>query len=102
LWLVELTVGGKHGGAVIGVVPLQVAAARFARYSPGERWFIDETYVRINGVWRYICDVDQHGQVIDVLPSAPPGRRGGTADLHAGAAHAQGHSARQRVSRVAG
>jgi hypothetical protein len=28
----------------------------------------DETYVRVNGVWRYVYRaVDQHGQVIDVL-----------------------------------
>jgi transposase-like protein len=27
-------------------------AARFARHSPGDRWFVDETYVKVNGVWR--------------------------------------------------
>jgi transposase-like protein len=32
---------------------------------------VDETYVRVNGVWRYVYRaVDQHGQVIDVLISA--------------------------------
>ena len=31
----------------------------------------DETYVKVNGVWRYVYRaVDQHGQVIDVLVSA--------------------------------
>jgi transposase-like protein len=45
-------------------------AARFARHSPGDRWFVDETYVKVNGVWRYVYrGVDQHGQVIDVLVS---------------------------------
>jgi transposase-like protein len=45
-------------------------AARFARHSPGDRWFVDETYVRVNGVRRYVYRaVDQHGQVIDVLLS---------------------------------
>ena len=35
------------------------------------RWFVDETYVKVNGVWRYVYRaVDQHGQVIDVLVSA--------------------------------
>ena len=34
------------------------------------RWFVDETYVRVAGVWRYVYRaVDQHGQVIDVLVS---------------------------------
>ncbi|WP_407567271.1 IS6 family transposase [Polymorphospora sp. A560] len=46
-------------------------AARFARHAPGDRWFVDETYVKVNGVWRYVYrPVDQHGQVIDVLVSA--------------------------------
>jgi hypothetical protein len=34
--------------------PLLADAARFARHSPGDRWFVDETYVRVNGVWRYV------------------------------------------------
>jgi transposase-like protein len=41
------------------------------RHSPGDRWFVDETYVKINGVWRYVYRaVDQYGQVVDVLVSA--------------------------------
>ena len=32
--------------------PLLADAARFARHSPGDRWFVDETYVKVNGVWR--------------------------------------------------
>ncbi|WP_112677901.1 IS6 family transposase [Micromonospora saelicesensis] len=51
--------------------PLLADAARFARHCPGDRWFVDETYVKVNGVWRYVYRaVDQHGQVIDVLVSA--------------------------------
>jgi transposase-like protein len=51
--------------------PLLGDAARFCRHSPGDRWFVDETYVKVNGVWRYVYRaVDQHGQVIDVLVSA--------------------------------
>jgi IS6 family transposase len=47
------------------------AAARVGRHSPGDRWHVDETYVRVNGVWRYVYRaVDQYGQVIDVLVSA--------------------------------
>ena len=50
--------------------PLLADAARFCRDSPGDRWFTDETYVKINGHWRYVYRaVDQHGQVIDVLVS---------------------------------
>jgi transposase-like protein len=51
--------------------PLLAEAARFARHSPGDRWFVDETYVKVAGVWRYVYRaIDQHGQVIDVLVSA--------------------------------
>jgi transposase-like protein len=32
--------------------PLFAVAARFARHSPGDRWFVDETYVKVNCVWR--------------------------------------------------
>jgi IS6 family transposase len=45
-------------------------AARFTRHSPGDRWFVDETSVKVNGVWRSVYrGVDQRGQVIDVLVS---------------------------------
>jgi transposase-like protein len=51
--------------------PVFADAARFCRHSPGDRWHVDETYVRVNGVWRYVYRaVDQYGQVIDVLVSA--------------------------------
>jgi len=50
--------------------PLLADAARFTRHAPGDRWFVDETYIKVNGVWRYVYRaVDQHGQVIDVLVS---------------------------------
>jgi IS6 family transposase len=59
-------------------IPLLADAARYARHSPGDRWFVDENYVKVNGVWRYVYRaVDQHGQVIDVLLSA---RRDAAAD----------------------
>jgi transposase-like protein len=34
--------------------PLFAEAARFCRRSPGDRWPVDETYVKINGTWRYM------------------------------------------------
>jgi IS6 family transposase len=46
-------------------------AARACRHVPGDRWFVDETYLKIAGQWSYLYRaVDQHGQVIDVLLSA--------------------------------
>ena len=36
----------------------------------GDRWFVDETYVKVAGRWQYLYRaVDQYGQVIDVLLS---------------------------------
>jgi len=46
-------------------------SARFAPRPPGDRWFVDETYVKVNRVWRYVYRViNQYGQVIDALISA--------------------------------
>ena len=51
-------------------IPAFLDAARPARHSAGERWFVDETYVKVAGRWTYLYRaVDQHGQVIDVLVS---------------------------------
>ncbi len=37
----------------------------------GDRWFVDETYVKVAGKWRYVYRaVDQYGQIIDVLVAA--------------------------------
>ena len=48
--------------------PLLADAASYARHSPGDRWFADETYAKVNGVWRHVYRADgEHGQVIDVL-----------------------------------
>jgi IS6 family transposase len=50
--------------------PLFADAARPLRRATGDQWFVDETYVKIAGRWRYLYRaVDQYGQVIDVLLS---------------------------------
>jgi transposase-like protein len=48
--------------------PLLIDAARPCRHAPGDRWFVDETYVKVAGRWVYLYRaIDQYGQVIDVL-----------------------------------
>ena len=50
--------------------PLLIDAARPRRRPVGCRWFVDETYVKVAGTWRYVYRaVDQHSQVIDVYVS---------------------------------
>ena len=50
--------------------PLLIDAARPCRHLAGDRWFVDDTYVKVSGVWSYVYRaVDQQGQVIDVYVS---------------------------------
>jgi transposase-like protein len=50
--------------------PLLADAARFGRHRVGDRWHVDETYVKVAGRWVYLYRaVDQFGQVIDVYAS---------------------------------
>ena len=40
------------------------------RHIVGDRWHVDETYLRVGGTWRYLFRaIDQSGQVIDVFLS---------------------------------
>jgi IS6 family transposase len=44
--------------------------ARPPRHATGDRWFVDETYVKVAGRWTYLYRaIDQYGQVIDVVLS---------------------------------
>src|SRR5438876_11460359 len=46
--------------------PLLADAARPSRHAVGDRWYVDETYVKVAGRWRFVYRaVDQHGQIID-------------------------------------
>jgi len=57
-------------GWVQRFTPQLIDTARPCRHAVGDRWFVDETYVKVAGVWRYVYRaVDQYGQVIDVYVS---------------------------------
>ena len=68
--------------------PLLVDAARPCRHVVGDHWYVDETYVKVAGRWRYVYRaIDQYGQIIDVSVSArrdtQAGRRFFTSALRA-------------------
>ncbi len=68
--------------------PLLADAAGPCRHTVGDRWFVDETYVKVAGKWRYVYRaIDQHGQIIDVyvspLRDIPAARRFFTTALRA-------------------
>jgi transposase-like protein len=50
--------------------PLLVDAAGPCRHAVGGRWYVDETYVKVAGRWRYVYRaIDQSGQIIDLSVS---------------------------------
>jgi len=79
---------------VLRFTPLLAEAARPCRHVVGDRWFVDETYVKVAGHWRSVYRaIDQFGQVIDVFVSAS-GRRGRPAVLPASHRCDQDHTRR--------
>ena len=42
--------------------PEFVEAARPRRHAPGDRWFVDETYVKVSGRWTYLYRPSSHGR----------------------------------------
>ena len=56
---------------VLRFTALLADSAKPCRHAVGDRWQVDETYVKVAGQWRYVYRaVDQFGQVIDVFVSA--------------------------------
>ncbi|MCX4784412.1 IS6 family transposase [Streptomyces sp. NBC_01264] len=43
-------------------------ALRRRRPQPGDKWHLDEVFIKINGAWKYLWRaVDQNGNVLDIL-----------------------------------
>ncbi|MBV9648643.1 MAG: DDE-type integrase/transposase/recombinase [Pseudonocardiales bacterium] len=53
--------------------PLLIDAARSCRHTPGDQWFVDETYLKVSERWVYLYwAIDQFGQVIESSSCCDP------------------------------
>jgi transposase, IS6 family len=70
-WLAERSIQVDASTVFDGVqkfAPLYQDAAKTYRRRVGQRWSVDETYVKVAGRWGYVYRaIDEHGQVIEVL-----------------------------------
>src|SRR4051794_15002948 len=91
---VELILAAR--GVVVSYETIREWSLRFGRAyaktlkqrrpQPGDKWFLDEVFVRIRGKLHYLWRaVDQHGNVLDVLVAEPAQHEGGQALLPQGA-----------------
>src|SRR6266540_6233840 len=68
----------EHLPVVQRFAPEFAEAARPRQHVIGDRWHVDETYLKVGGTWRYLFRaIDQFGRVIDVFLS--PRRDAGAA-----------------------
>jgi transposase-like protein len=55
---------------VLRFTPLLAEAARPCRHAVGDRWQVDETYLKVARQWRYVYRaIDQVGQIVEVFVS---------------------------------
>ena len=55
----------------IRFLPLLETAFRKHKHAVGTSWRMDETYIRVNGAWKYLYRaVDKQGQTVDFLSTA--------------------------------
>jgi DDE domain len=69
---------------VLRFTPLLVDAARPCRHATGDRWQVDETYVKVASQWRYVYRAIDQSARSSTCSSPPPGRQGRPPVLRAG------------------
>ena len=88
---------------VLRFTPLLADAARPCRHRVGDRWQVDETYVKVAGQWRYVYRaIDQFGQVVDVLVSPRRDAKAAPRFFQRGHQRGQGHACRGHYRSDAG
>src|SRR4029453_10570699 len=72
--------------------PLLTEAARPCRHAVGDRWQVDETYVKVAGRWRYVYPCDRPVRAGHRRVRPPTAGHGGSPPLlRAGHRHHEGH-----------